>query len=307
MNNHFHPNAVVAGQSGPGNQGFGVLGFSHLGHGMVETSLANPGSVLTVGSSNSMALGTGALTTGNITAMHPPGQVTAMPPPTSGNSQHLAQQMHAQASHPQYLYQRQQLLMNAANGGWFMPGNNGVPQGMIGSMAGQIGAGAFAQDRSMAAVSTQQQQQQQQGTQALLSHLVSLAPPQSSFSAANMTGAVHSQQQQQRQYPGSLFVEQQMNQILQRQHQLLASQQSAPHGNQHESENASFAAALSLEHSQAMPPPPPPPKSAPMQLGQPSTSSPSVPPGPQRQPFMVQAGLKAGQQPLLTPQLTSKE
>ncbi|KAJ1825325.1 hypothetical protein LPJ60_000037 [Coemansia sp. RSA 2675] len=197
--------------------------------------------------------------------------------------------------------------MNAANGGWFMPGNNGVPQGMIGSMAGQIGAGAFAQDRSMAAVSTQQQQQQQ-GTQALLSHLASLAPPQSSFSAANMTGAVHSQQQQQqRQYPGSLFVEQQMNQILQRQHQLLASQQSAPHGNQHESENASFAAALSLEHSQAMPPPPPPPKSAPMQLGQPSTLSPSVPPGPQRQPFMVQAGLKAGQQPLLTPQLTSKE
>ncbi|KAJ2493166.1 hypothetical protein IWW37_000816 [Coemansia sp. RSA 2050] len=192
----------------------------------------------------------------------------------------------------------------AANSGWFMPSSNSMPQGMIGSMAGQIGAGAFAQDRSMAAATSQQQQQQ--GTQSLLSHLVSLAPPQSPFSAANMIGAV---QQQQRQYPGSLFVEQQMNQILQRQHHLLGSQQPAPQGNQHESDNnTGAAAALSLEQSQAMlPPPPPPPKSAPMQLGQPSTSSPSVPPGPQRQPSIVQAGPKTGQQPLLTPQLTLKE
>ncbi|KAJ2062420.1 hypothetical protein GGI17_002422 [Coemansia sp. S146] len=316
MSNHFHPNAVIAGQPGQSNQGFGVLGFSHLGHSMSDTSMASPGSVLTgiAGSGNSMPLGPGALATGNITAMHPPGQVTAMPPPSSANSQHLAQQMHTQASHPQYLYQQQQqqqqrqLLMNAAvaNGGWFLPSNNGMPPGMISPMVGQIGTGAFGQDRSMAAVVAAQQQQ---GTQALLSQLVSLAPPQPPFSAANMTSVLQPQQQhqqQQRQYSGSLFMEQQMNQIFQR-------QQPVFQGIQHEQDNsnAGIASALSLDHSQAMPPPPPPPKSAPAQPGQPPALSSSAQPGlmfgPHPQPSIAQAGQKPGQQPLPTPQLARKE
>ncbi|KAJ2250868.1 hypothetical protein GGI13_003958 [Coemansia sp. RSA 455] len=315
MNNNFYSNAAIAGQPGQASQGFGVLGFSHLGHGMADTSMASPGSLLTStsGSGNSMALGPGALTTGNITAMHPPGQVTAMPPPSSANSQHLAQQMHAQASHPQYLYQQQQqqqqrqLLMNAAtaNGAWFLSNGNGVPPGMISPMVGQIGTPAFGQDRSLTAA------QQQQGTQALLSHLVSLTPPQPSFSAANMASGLQpqqqQQQQQQRQYPGSLFMEQQMNQIFQR-------QQPALQGIQHEQDNSSanIASALSLDHSQAMPPPPPPPKSAPAPLGQPSAPSSSAQSGqmfgPHPLPSTAQAGQKPGQQSLLlTPQLARKE
>ncbi|KAJ2454111.1 hypothetical protein GGF42_003677 [Coemansia sp. RSA 2424] len=238
MNNHFHPSGAVAGPPGPGNQGFGVLGFGHLSHSVPGATSAGSGSVLTGAATVGSSMPAGALAgaTGNITVMHPSSQVTAMPPPSSANSQHHAQQMHAQASHSQYLYQQQQhhqLLMNAAaNGAWFLPTSNGLPQGMIGPMVSQAGAvaGAFGQDRSMAAAAAAAATQQQ-GTQALLSHLASLAPqqpapsPQLAFTAANMASITQAQQQQ---HPNYMFMtqkwQQQLQQQLQHLHQMQAQQ-----------------------------------------------------------------------------------
>ncbi|KAJ2636638.1 hypothetical protein GGF44_003091, partial [Coemansia sp. RSA 1694] len=299
MNNHFHPSGAVAGPPGPGNQGFGVLGFGHLSHSVPGATSAGSGSVLTGAATVGSSMPAGALAgaTGNITVMHPSSQVTAMPPPSSANSQHHAQQMHAQASHSQYLYQQQQhhqLLMNAAaNGTWFLPTSNGLPQGMIGPMVSQAGAvaGAFGQDRSMAAAAAAAATQQQ-GTQALLSHLASLAPqqpapsPQLAFTAANMASITQAQQQQ---HPNYMFMTQKWQQQLQQhqhqqhqqhqQQQLQQQQQQQPNqvspqlmlqSAQHESDkNAGAAAALSLDPSLAMPPP----KAAPSQLGQSASST----------------------------------
>ncbi|KAJ2896391.1 hypothetical protein IWW38_002037 [Coemansia aciculifera] len=222
--------------------------------------------------------------------------------------------MHAQASHPQYLYhqqqqqqQQQQLLMNAAapNGSWFLPNNSGLSQSLINPLVTQ--AGTFGQDRTtMAAAAAAVAATQQQGTQALLSHLASLAPQQPATSIVGVTQPQQPQQQQpQQQHPNYMFMAQQWQQQLQQQQQQQQQQaQHMAHSLQLESDKkgSNVTAAPSLESSFAMPPP----RSAPIPLGQPSASLSSAQPRRLQEPQPSLPPNHADHN-LQTPQLAGKE